>query len=229
MSTKRPAISSAISKASYPVLKKEFIILGGHYDHIGITGFGDDKINNGANDDASGVTAVLEIAKYFKQSGSNKRSILFVCFSGEEKGLLGSESLAKKLKSKKFNLYAMLNFEMIGVPMKREYTAYLTGFDKSNMAAKVNEYANYNLVGFLPAEKEYQLFSRSDNYSFYNEFHVPSQTICTFDFENFDFYHEPGDEFGRMDTAHMTSFVQVIIPVVEKMANSATKEIKLNQ
>ncbi|OYU79541.1 MAG: peptidase M28 [Flavobacterium sp. BFFFF1] len=213
-----------------PVLKNQFIILGGHYDHIGMT-YGNantDRINNGANDDASGVTAVLEIARFFSQSKSNKRSLLFVCFSGEEKGLLGSKSLAKKLKAQKIDLYTMLNFEMIGVPMNRDYTAYITGFDKSNMAAKINEYAGTKVVGYLEAEKSYQLFSRSDNYSFYKEFHIPSQTVCTFDFENYEFYHQPGDEFEEMDIPHMTSFIQTMIPVIEKMANASTKEIKIN-
>ncbi len=213
-----------------PVLKNEFIILGGHYDHIGFSdkAINGDRINNGANDDASGVTAVSEIAKYFSQTKSNKRSLLVVFFSGEEKGLLGSKHLSKKLKSKGFNLYLMLNFEMIGVPMKRDFPIYITGFDKSNMATKINEYAGKNIIGYLPNEKEYQLFSRSDNFSFFNEFNVPSQTVCTFDFENFDFYHHVSDDFSKMDTKHMTSVIQDILPVVERMANSNTQEIKLN-
>ncbi|WP_395076459.1 M20/M25/M40 family metallo-hydrolase [Flavobacterium sp.] len=211
-----------------PILKKEFLVLGGHYDHIGLTSDGDDKINNGANDDASGVTAVAEIAKYFSESKSNKRSILVVFFSAEEKGLLGSKHLAKKLKTNGFNLYTMLNFEMIGVPMTKDYTAYLTGFSKSNMAAKMNDYAGRKLIGYLPQELEYELFSRSDNYSFYNEFKVPSQTVCTFDFENFNYYHDVKDEFELMNIQHMTSFIQDILPVVEQMTNTATKEIKIN-
>jgi Zn-dependent M28 family amino/carboxypeptidase len=213
-----------------PVLKNEFIVLGGHYDHIGFSdeAVNGDKINNGANDDASGVTAVSEIAKYFSQTKSNKRSLLVVFFSGEEKGLLGSKHLAKKLKSKGFNLYMMLNFEMIGVPMKRDFPIYITGFDKSNMALKINEYAGKNIIGYLPKEKEYQLFSRSDNFSFFNEFKVPSQTVCTFDFENFKFYHHVYDDFSNMDTKHMTSVIQDMLPVVERMANSNTQEIKLN-
>ncbi len=210
-----------------PVLKKEFVLLGAHYDHIGITTDGEDKINNGANDDASGVTAVAEIAKYFSQSKSNKRSILIVFFTAEEKGLLGSQDLAKRLKTKNFNLYAMLNFEMIGVPMKRDFMAYITGFDKSNMASKINDYTGENTIGFLPKEVEYSLFSRSDNYSFYNEFKVPSQTVCTFDFENFDFYHHVKDEFKIMDIKHMTTFIKTIIPAVEKITSSQTKEIVL--
>jgi len=212
-----------------PVLKNEFIVLGGHYDHIGVSDqdSGTDKINNGANDDASGVTAVAAMAKYFSTTKSNKRSILFCFFSGEEKGLLGSTHLAKKLKNKGFNLYAMLNFEMIGVPMKRDYLSYITGFDTSNMVDKLNAYSGKKLIGFLPKEAEYQLFSRSDNYPFYNQFNVPAQTVSTFDFANFDFYHHVDDEFDKMDTAHMANFIQSFIPVVEKMTNAATKEIVL--
>ena len=212
-----------------PKLKDEFVILGAHYDHIGIaeTGEDGDFINNGANDDASGVTAVAEIAKYFGLNKTNKRSILIAFFAAEETGLLGSFHLAKKLKNEGFNLYTMLNFEMIGVPMKADYTAYITGFSKSNMASKINEYSGKKLVGYLPMEFQYQLFSRSDNFPFFKEFNVPCQTVCTFDFNNFDYYHHVKDEFETMDTAHMTSFIQDILPVVEKMTNAETKEIVL--
>jgi hypothetical protein len=73
--------------------------------------------------------------------------------------------LAKKLKQQNFNLYAQFNIEMIGVPMKRDYLAYLTGFEKSNMGEKI-EYTGKKSVGFLPKAAEYKLFYRSDNYSF---------------------------------------------------------------
>ena len=211
-----------------PKLKNEFVVIGAHYDHIGIDekALGD-KINNGANDNASGTTAVTEVVKYFAKFKNNKRSILFAFFSAEEKGLLGSKHLAKKLKDKNFNIYTMLNFEMIGVPMKRDFTAYITGYGKSNMAAKFNEYAGKNLVGFLQAELTYRLFMASDNYPFFTEFNVPSQTVCTFDFENYEYYHKPEDEFKLMDTAHMTSFIQEMLPVIEKMTNSEAREIIL--
>lgn len=212
-----------------PILKEEFIILGAHYDHIGISkdGVDGDHINNGANDDASGVTAVAELAKFFGANKTNKRSILIAFFAAEETGLLGSFHLAEKLKKQHFNLYSMLNFEMIGVSMKADYTAYITGFSKSNMAAKINEYSGKKLVGYLPMEFQYQLFTRSDNFPFYKEFNVPSQTVCTFDFTNFDYYHHVKDEFEVMDIPHMTSFIQDIIPVVEQMTNSNAKEIVL--
>ncbi|WP_447637974.1 M28 family peptidase [Flavobacterium microcysteis] len=214
-----------------PKLKNEFVVVGAHYDHIGLAkeATDGDSINNGANDNASGTTAVTEIVKYFGKSKSNMRSLLFVFFSAEEEGLLGSGHLAKKLKTQGFNIYTMLNFEMIGVPMKRDFTAYITGYAKSNMATKFNEYSGKNLVGFLQQELTYRLFMASDNYPFYKEFNVPAQTVCTFDFENFDHYHKVQDEFKLMDTAHMTSFIQDMLPVVEKMTNSSTKEIALKK
>ncbi|KFF05342.1 M20/M25/M40 family metallo-hydrolase [Flavobacterium reichenbachii] len=218
-----------VLEGSDPELKKEFIVLSAHYDHIGLEKTKQaDVVNNGANDDASGVTAVAEMAKYFSETKSNKRSILFVFFAGEEKGLLGSKSLVQKLKNQNFNLYAQLNIEMIGVPMKRDYLAYITGFDKSNMADKINQYTGKKTIGFLPKEAEYKLFYRSDNYSFYDVFKKPCQSVSTFDFENFDFYHHVSDEFKVMDIAHMTSFIQEFLPAVTEMANSKTQEITMN-
>lgn len=213
-------------------LKNEFVIIGAHYDHIGIlqNGVDEDYIANGANDNATGTTAVTEVAKYFAKYKNNKRSILFVFFSAEEKGLLGSKHLAAKLQEQKMNLYFMFNYEMIGVPMKdKGMDFYLTGFGRSNMAAKINEYAGEKLVGYLPIETKYMLFRASDNYPFFTEFNVPSQTVSTFDFENFEFYHQPDDEFELMDTKHMAQVISKTIPVLEKMINAPKKEIKLNE
>lgn len=211
-----------------PELKKEFVVLSAHYDHIGILkNKQEDQINNGANDDASGVTAVAEMAKYFAQTKSNKRSILFVFFAGEEKGLLGSKSLVQKLKKQDFNLYAQLNIEMIGVPMKRDYLTYITGFDKSNMAERINHYTGKNTIGFLPKEAEYELFYRSDNYPFYDAFKKPCQSVSTFDFENFDFYHHVSDEFAVMNIPHITKFIQEFLPAVTQMATTPTQEITM--
>lgn len=212
-----------------PVLKNEFVIIGAHYDHIGFgEPEGDDNIANGANDNAAGVATVMAMAKYFSKTKSNKRSILFTLFSAEEKGLLGSKYLAETLKKENLNLYIMLNFEMVGVPLKdKDYTAYVTGFNKSNLAAKMNEYAGKKIAGFLPKAGEYRLFMRSDNYPFFNQFNVPCQTFSTFDFTNFQHYHKVGDESEKMDFNHMANFVNTFIPAVRKAVNAETKEIKM--
>ncbi|MEM7381970.1 MAG: M28 family peptidase [Bacteroidota bacterium] len=211
-----------------PELKKEFIVIGAHYDHIGIIRpVNGDAIANGANDNASGTTTVLELARYFGNKKSNKRSLVFALFSAEEKGLLGSKHLAKKLKEEDLNLYTMINFEMTGVPMRgKSFFIFITGFDKSNMAEIRNGYAGEKLIGFLPKSKEFDLFKRSDNYPFYEQFGVPSHTFCTFDFSNFVHYHGVGDEVSALDLDHMAKVVNKMIPVVEGITNAPTQEIK---
>ncbi len=211
-------------------LKDEFIIIGAHYDHIGLQKpVNDDAIANGANDNASGSTAVLELAKYFSTRKTNKRSLLFVLFTAEENGLVGSKHLANLLKEKGMNIYTVVNFEMIGVPMQKSYKAYITGYEKSNMAQKINEYVNEEFIGFLPTAKQYQLFARSDNYPFYQVFKIPSQTICTFDFTNFDYYHHVDDEVSEMNFSHMSAIINKVAVALEKMAITPTQEIKMNE
>ncbi|WP_190809681.1 M28 family peptidase [Flagellimonas sp. S3867] len=212
-----------------PNLKNEYILIGAHYDHIGtITPENGDYIANGANDNASGTTTVMELARYFGTEKNNKRSLIFALFSAEEKGLLGSEHLAHKLKAQNLNLYTMLNFEMTGVPLQaKDYFVYITGYDNSNLAEVSNTYAKENLVGFLPTAKEYNLFQRSDNYPFHKEFGVPSHTYCTFDFTNFGHYHKVGDENDLMDFGHMATLVNKMLPVMEGIANAPTQEVKI--
>ena len=210
-------------------LKNEIVILGAHYDHIGFgKKVGQDSIANGANDDATGTAAVLALAIYFSVNKNNKRSILVTLYSGEELGLLGSNHLANKLKEKDINLYVMVNFEMIGVPFKdRDYDALLTGYDVSNMAQIMNMYSKANVFGKSDIAVKYNLFKQSDNYSFYEVFKVPSQTISSCDLSNFDFYHQVGDEADIMDYEHMANLINKTIPAMLHISNSPTKEIKL--
>ncbi len=209
-------------------LSDQYIIIGAHYDHVGIIGSAtQDSIANGANDNASGTATVLEMARYFGRNRTNKRSLLFVLFSAEEKGLLGSAHLAKRLKDEGLNLYTMLNFEMTGVPMTdKDYLLFLSGYELSNLASVCNDYAGENLIGFLEQAKQFQLFRRSDNYPFHQLFNVPSQTYCSFDFTNYDYYHKVEDEAFRMDYVHMVKVINKLLPVVEQIANSKEQEIK---
>ncbi|MBU2928812.1 M20/M25/M40 family metallo-hydrolase [Winogradskyella psychrotolerans] len=213
------------------VLKDEFVIIGAHYDHIGISKkiVENDSIANGANDNAAGTSSVLAMAKYFAAKKNNKRSLMFVFFSAEEKGLLGSKHLAEKLKSENLDLYSMVNMEMIGVPfVDRDYVAFVTGYGKSNMASKMNEYLGSNILGFSEISKKYNLFRQSDNFAFYDAFKLPCHTISSCDLSNYDYYHHVDDEADKLDYQHMADLINRIIPGIEKMSNTATKEIVLN-
>ena len=214
---------------SDPDLKDEYVLIGAHYDHIGIVkGINGDTIANGANDNASGTATVLELARYFGKEKTNKRSLIFALFSAEEKGLLGSRHLAKRLKNEGIDLYLMLNFEMTGVPMNSEsFLLYITGFSKSNLAEVANNLVSDAPIGYLPTAERFSLFQRSDNYPFFDVFGVPSHTFCTFDFTNYPHYHKATDEADELDYEHMSSLVNKMIPIVEGLTNSADQTVKL--
>ncbi|RAJ13503.1 M28 family peptidase [Olleya aquimaris] len=212
-------------------LKDQFIVIGAHYDHIGKSKIVEnDSIANGANDNAAGTSGVLALAKYFGAKKTNKRSLLFVTFSAEEKGLLGSAHLAKKLKDNNFNMYTMINLEMIGVPFKdRDYIAFVTGYDVSNIADKMNDYSGKKVIGYSEVSKKYNLFRQSDNFAFYKEFNLPCHTISSCDLSNYDYYHHVDDEADKLDYDHMVNLINSIIPGLEKMTNTPSKEIVLNE
>lgn len=210
-----------------PKLKKEIVVLGAHYDHIGIQEPVDgDSIANGANDNASGVSILLELARNLAQK-EMKRTVLVCFFTAEELGLLGSQHLANRLKEEYANVVMMLNFEMLGVPMQRDYVTFITGYDQSNLATKINEIAGENLAGRFEDAEKMQLFMRSDNYPFYLAYKIPSQTFSSSDFENFKYYHHVKDEAHLMDVTFMTTLTKKFVPVVEKLINLPSGEIRL--
>lgn len=216
-----------VIKGSQPELSP--ILIGAHYDHIGaIKPIEGDSIANGANDNASGSVAVLELAKYFSKK-QPKRDVIFALFSAEEKGLLGSEHLANRFKNDNIIPYFVFNIEMIGVPMKaKAYKAYVTGFENSNFAQVFNQASKDSVVGFLPQAQKMNLFMRSDNYPFYKTLNIPAHTVCTFDFTNFDYYHHVDDEFEKMDLKHLKTIINDFKPGLADLANTTDDVIKLN-
>ncbi len=193
---------------------KPYIILGAHLDHLGIKKSPTDSIYNGANDNASGVTSVLRVAEALAKQNL-KKNIIVALFTGEESGLLGSKHLAKKLKNEGIDLAYMLNFEMLGTILTTgPGQVYLTGYEMSNFADELNKAVDKDFVKFLPEEIQYKLFYRSDNYAFYQEFGIPCQTISTFDFKNYDYYHKAKDEVSELDLDNMEVIIKKSIQAV---------------
>ncbi len=204
----------------------EYILIGAHIDHLGIRPLRTDSIYNGANDNASGVTAVLQISTILKKYKVDKNIIVAV-FTGEESGLLGSRHLAKRLNSLNIPLKLMLNFEMIGTVLSSgENQVYITGFNKSDFAENINQLLN---VEFATKLKGYeQLFRMSDNFPFYEEFGIPAHTISTFDFKNFDHFHQPGDEVELLNIKNMNSIINLASLAILNLANEDIS-IKLSE
>lgn len=113
-----------------PVLKYEYIVVGAHYDHLGYgevgSRTGNEIIHPGADDNASGVAGVLELAEYFKINGGNKRTIIFQLYSGEEVGLIGANAWANDYSKKLVNVSAMINMDMIGRVRENKVTIFAT-------------------------------------------------------------------------------------------------------
>ena len=193
------------------------ILIGAHLDHIGVKNENEeDPIFNGANDNASGSTAVLQIAK-FLATKQWKQNVLVALFADEEKGLRGAAHLAERLKEEDISLTYMVNFEMLGATLTTgENQVYMTGYNLSDMPEKMNAYAP-EFVQFLPEAKQYNLFRRSDNYSFYQIHNIPAQTLSTFDFKNYDYYHKAGDEADKLDVANMNKVISTSAYVLAKM------------
>ena len=188
--------------------KDEYVIISAHYDHLGNEGKGDDKIYNGANDDASGVTGVLALAEYFKKVG-NERTIVFVAFTAEEMGLIGSTHFGKGIDATKF--VAGINLEMIGkIPSFGPNTAWLTGFERSDFGKIVQknlEGSGYQL--FPDPYKSFNLFFRSDNASL-ARLGVPSHTFSTTAIDVDKDYHKVSDEAETLNKTIITQTIQAV-------------------
>ena len=156
--------------------KRKTVLIGAHLDHVGIKEIEGDSIFNGANDNAAGSTAVMQIARFLAQHNW-KQNLIIALFADEEKGLKGAYHLAERMKNEGIDLAYMINFEMIGTTLTTgENQVYLTGYKRSNMADEMNK-VSPDFVQFLPQAKELNLFKRSDNYAFYQAFNVPAQEV----------------------------------------------------
>jgi len=197
--------------------KDEYVIISAHYDHLGTRKTGEDKIYNGANDDASGVTGVLALAEYFKKVG-NERTLVFVAFTAEEMGLLGSIHFGKGIDASKF--VAGINLEMIGkIPSFGPNTAWLTGFERSDFGKIVQK----NLIGsgyqlFPDPYKKERLFFRSDNASL-ARLGVPSHTFSTTPIDVDKDYHNVSDEVETLNMTVITQTIQAVAIGTESIIN----------
>jgi hypothetical protein len=188
----------------------EYVVFSGHYDHLGILKPVDgDSIANGADDDASGTTAVIELAKYFKKLHNNARTLVFVAFTAEEIGEYGSQHFATTVEPEK--VIAMFNIEMIGKASKfGENSAFITGFERSDFGTILQKNLTGTQFKFYPDPyPEQDLFYRSDNASL-ARVGVPAHTISTDQIDIDKLYHTVKDEFSTLDVSNITSTIRAI-------------------
>lgn len=192
--------------------KDEFVVFSAHYDHIGVrtpSEAGADSIANGANDNGSGTTAVIELAKYFESIGKPERTLIFVAFTAEEVGGYGSQYFSKQLNPDQ--IMAMFNIEMIGKPaVEGPNTAWITGFERSSFGELLQKSAEGTIYEFYPDPYPNQnLFYRSDNATL-ARLGVPAHTISTTPIDVDPDYHQVSDEFETIDISHLTNTIRAI-------------------
>lgn len=188
----------------------EIVLFSAHYDHVGILPSVDgDSIANGANDDASGTTAIIELARYFAARAPQERSLMFAAFTAEELGGIGSAYFSRHIDPDQ--IVAMLNIEMIGKPATdRPNAAWVTGWDRSDLGrilARGVQGTRYTFYADpYPAEN---LFYRSDNASL-ARLGVPAHSMSTTPIDVDTDYHQVTDEVETLDLDHMTGTIRAI-------------------
>jgi hypothetical protein len=188
----------------------EYVVFSGHYDHLGIIKpMEGDSIANGADDDASGTTAVISLAKYYKKLNNNARTLIFIAFTAEEIGEFGSQYFAKTVDPDK--VVAMFNIEMIGKASKfGQNSAFITGFERSDFGTILQKNLEGTAFKFYPDPyPDQDLFYRSDNASL-ARVGVPAHTISTDQIDIDKLYHTVKDEFSTLDVGNITSTIRAI-------------------
>ena len=222
-------------EGSDAILKNEILVITSHYDHLGKRG---DVVYNGADDDGSGTTSLLEIAEAFsiasKKNQGPKRSVLFMTVSGEEKGLLGSDYYTQNPVFPLENTVTNLNIDMVGridsAHMDTPNYVYVIGADKlSSELHEISERINKNTEQ-LVFDYKYnddndpnRFYYRSDHYNFAKN-NVP--IIFYFNGVHED-YHQPTDTVEKIEFEVMAKRAKLVFHMAWELANR-DKRVKLD-
>jgi len=209
---------------SDPASAGEVILLSAHLDHLGTRSApnaapGADTIYNGADDDASGSVAVLELARAIALGPRPKRTIVFAFFGSEESGGLGSRFFADRPVVPLTQIVANLQFEMIGRPDGKvpPQTLWLTGYERSTLGPAL---AKQGARLVQDPHPEQSFFTRSDNIQFARR-GVIAHTVSSYGLHKE--YHQPSDEIEHIDFAHMTDAIRSMLDPIRWLANSEFK------
>ena len=209
----------AILPGSDPKLADEYIVIGGHYDHLGMGGKNANSrmpdtvaVHNGADDNASGVSSILEIAQKFASERKDiKRSIVFIAFGAEEMGLVGSQRFVESDIIPVSNIKAMINLDMVGrlAENKLEISGTKTSVQSEQILNELNADSTFKL-GLTPSG-----FGPSDHASFYAK-NIPVFFITTG--IHLD-YHTPLDDIDKINAEGMQKVTDYAYRLAYKIAN----------
>jgi Zn-dependent M28 family amino/carboxypeptidase len=199
----------------------EVVLLTAHLDHIGIgpANASGDTIYNGADDDASGTTAVLTLAHILASGKRPHRTIVFALFGSEEIGGYGNRAFLQNPPVPLTSIIANLEFEMIGRPDPTvpAGTLWLTGFDRSSLGPELAKHGAHLVNDPRPDQK---FFQRSDNYALARQ-GIIAHTVSSFGLHKD--YHQPSDELSTIDFTHMTDAIDSMVNPIRWLTESTWK------
>jgi hypothetical protein len=201
-------------------LQRAAILFSAHLDALGIgTPVNGDKTYNGADDDASGISAVLELARMLGRGPRPRRTVIFALFGSEEMGGLGANYFREHSPVPLKDISANLEFEMIGRPdpALKDDALWLTGWERSNLGPALAAHAAKLVADPHPAEN---FFARSDNFVLAKD-GVVAQTISSYGLHKD--YHQPSDDLAHLDFKHMDAAIASLLAPVEWLVNSDFK------
>lgn len=211
-----------ILRGSDPQLRDTYVVLSSHYDHLGMAASGDDRIYNGANDDGSGSSSVIEVANALAALPVHpRRSVIFILFFGEERGLWGSRFYAAHPLVSPAQTIAQLNMEQVGRTDAADgpqiKTASITGYDFSDVPTILAEAAQAAGVKvYKNPQNSDAYFSRSDNQSL-ADLGIPAHTLCVaYDFPD---YHKVTDSWDKIDYDNMAAVDRAVALGMMRLAS----------
>lgn len=197
----------------------EIVLYSAHYDHLGVKPSVDatthnkaaqgSQIFNGADDDASGVSAIINLANHFAKMGNNERTLMFAAFSAEEIGGFGSRHFSSQVDPKQIT--AMINIEMIGKPaVFGEGSVWMTGMDRSNLGEQLNTVlAPQNLKVYADPYPKQNLFYRSDNATL-ARLGVPAHSFSSTQLDKDQHYHQVSDDINSLNLPSMLQVIKML-------------------
>ncbi len=209
----------AVLEGNDPILKNQYIVAGGHYDHLGMGGYGSGSrmpdtvaVHNGADDNASGIAGIIEIAEKLAAQNNNKRSIIFMAFGGEEMGLLGSKYFVNNPLIDLKNIIAMINIDMIGrLNESNKILIGGTGTSKEAESILNNSVEELDInLSFSP-----EGYGPSDHASFYSE-NIPVFFVSTGAHED---YHTPFDDIDKINFEGQKVISDYLVNVIDDLSN----------
>ncbi len=209
------------------VLADETVILGAHYDHVGLGGYGSlapgtIAIHNGADDNASGASALVACARLLGerlQSFDTHRRVLFVAFTAEERGLLGSAHYVRQPRFSMNSTVAMINLDMVGRLRDNELTVYGTG--SGDTLDPLVEQANFR--------HEFNLFKVASGYgpSDHQSFYEAGIPVLFFFTGLHSDYHRPSDDYEKIDFGGMFRITEMVCDVSTQLAIATSRPARV--